>query len=266
MKSPFPGMDPYIEACGLWRDFHRHFIEAIYQHIADTVPERYIVQTDERYYIVLAGIDGKNVHDFYPDVDIAAPAEPRRPKKRGGSVVAEADAPAETTVMRAFIPEEFREGFIEVYESTPEKRLVTSIEVLSPTNKRIGVKGRDLYLRKRHAQMLQGVNLVEIDFLRGGEKMPMLDEWPTTPYTVMVARAHGIQTCRVWSAHFRRRLPTIPVPLARPDPDISLDLQKPFDTVYKRGRYRAVLDYTRPLAPALTPEDTVWLQERLRAR
>lgn len=22
MKSPFPGMDPYIEACGLWEGFH----------------------------------------------------------------------------------------------------------------------------------------------------------------------------------------------------------------------------------------------------
>ena len=22
MKSPFPGMDPYIESCGLWEDFH----------------------------------------------------------------------------------------------------------------------------------------------------------------------------------------------------------------------------------------------------
>ena len=27
MKSPFPGMDPYIEACGLWGDFHSHLIE-----------------------------------------------------------------------------------------------------------------------------------------------------------------------------------------------------------------------------------------------
>jgi len=31
MKSPFPGMDPYIEACGLWGDFHTHLIEKIYE-------------------------------------------------------------------------------------------------------------------------------------------------------------------------------------------------------------------------------------------
>lgn len=26
MKSPFPGMDPYIEACSLWGDFHNRLI------------------------------------------------------------------------------------------------------------------------------------------------------------------------------------------------------------------------------------------------
>jgi hypothetical protein len=26
MKSPFPGMDPYYEACGLWEGFHNRLI------------------------------------------------------------------------------------------------------------------------------------------------------------------------------------------------------------------------------------------------
>ena len=26
MKSPFPGMDPFIEGCGLWGDFHHSLI------------------------------------------------------------------------------------------------------------------------------------------------------------------------------------------------------------------------------------------------
>ena len=29
MKSPFPGMDPYIEACGLWEGFHNRLIAKI---------------------------------------------------------------------------------------------------------------------------------------------------------------------------------------------------------------------------------------------
>ena len=29
MQSPFPGMDPYIEACGLWEGFHNRLIHKI---------------------------------------------------------------------------------------------------------------------------------------------------------------------------------------------------------------------------------------------
>lgn len=82
----------------------------------------------------------------------------------------------ETTVMRAFIEEEFRENFVEIYESAPNQRLVACIELLSPANKRPRSKGRKLYLRKRQSLMLGDVNLIEIDLLRGGERMPMLDK------------------------------------------------------------------------------------------
>ena len=39
MKSPFPGMDPDVEACGLWADFHNHLIEKIGERLADAAPE-----------------------------------------------------------------------------------------------------------------------------------------------------------------------------------------------------------------------------------
>jgi len=41
-------MDPFIEACGLWEDFHPHLIEKIYEALADTVPEHYTVRSGER--------------------------------------------------------------------------------------------------------------------------------------------------------------------------------------------------------------------------
>jgi hypothetical protein len=50
MKSPFPGMDPYIEACGLWGDFHSHLIEKISEKLVDAAPENYLVRTGERSY------------------------------------------------------------------------------------------------------------------------------------------------------------------------------------------------------------------------
>jgi hypothetical protein len=59
MKSPFPGMDPYIEAFGLWGDFHGDLIGEIKRSLAPRLPERYFVQTGERAYVVIAAIDEK---------------------------------------------------------------------------------------------------------------------------------------------------------------------------------------------------------------
>ena len=53
MKSPFPGMDPYIEASNLWGDFHSHLIEKIYEEISALLPEGYVARTNERSYIAL---------------------------------------------------------------------------------------------------------------------------------------------------------------------------------------------------------------------
>lgn len=69
--------------------------------------------------------------------------------------------------IQAFVAEEHRESFIEIYEDDPERRLVTCVEVLSPSNKRKKSRGRKLYLRKRQRLLLGSASLVEID-LRAG--------------------------------------------------------------------------------------------------
>src|SRR5262249_23509862 len=70
MKSPCPGMDPYIEDCGLWGDFHFSLISAIKRALARTVPARYIVRAEERSYLVLIESEGKVSHPFLPDVSV----------------------------------------------------------------------------------------------------------------------------------------------------------------------------------------------------
>jgi hypothetical protein len=137
-------------------------------------------------------------------------------------------------------------------------------EVLSPSNKRPGTEGWELYQRKRQSVLLGNVSLVEIDLLRGGRRMPMLDPWPDSPYTLLVARAKS-PFCRVWRAHYRRPAPAIPVPLAKPDPDITLELQPMFDAIYQRFRYERSIDYKKPLTPPLAAADSTWLKQQLRA-
>ena len=126
MKSPFPGMDPYIEACGLWGDFHSHLIEKIGEKLADVAPEHYLVRTGERSYVVLVESEGKKSHPFLPDVSMTAPRGRKKTPKKGGTALAEPAGEAEPVTMRAFIQEEHREAFIEIYEASPGQRLVTA--------------------------------------------------------------------------------------------------------------------------------------------
>jgi hypothetical protein len=260
-------MDPYIEACGLWGDFHNHLVEQISQQLADTAPARYLVRTGERSYLVLVESEGKEAYPFLPDVSITAPKNPDKPpRKKGGAAVAEPEGSTEPIELRAFIEEEHRETFVEIYETTPERRLVTTLEILSPSNKRPDGPGWDLYLRKRQSLLLGRVNLVEIDLLRGGTRMPMLDPWPASPYTLSVARGRKAARRLVWPAHFQTPLPPIPVPLAKPDPDLTLELQPIINTIYQRYRYAQSIDYTRPLSPPLSTQEAAWLKKRLRGQ
>lgn len=268
MKSPFPGMDPLIEASGLWGDFHDHLIEGIYQELSESVPKRYFVRTEQRHYIALVETDGKKDHQFIPDVGISGAKQTSRKKKASRaptSAVALAEADDEPVVVRAAIEQEFRESFVEIYLADPTVRLVTTIEVLSPSNKRSG-PGREEYLRKRQATLLAGASLVEIDLLRGGERMPMLDPWPDCPYLLTVGRRPNPRECTVWRGYSLRRLPVIPVPLVPPDPDIPIDLQPMIDTIYRRSRYSGSINYAGQSAVSLLPEERLWLEKQLSAR
>src|SRR5262245_49225854 len=52
MTSPFPGMDPYLEHPGFWRDFHQSFIPYWRDWLLDHLPDHYDVRIDERLGVV----------------------------------------------------------------------------------------------------------------------------------------------------------------------------------------------------------------------
>jgi hypothetical protein len=258
MKSPFPGMDPYIEECGLFEDFHDDLISEMKHALARAVPEQYIVRTAERPYVVIAVTEGKDEHIFKPDVGIVATNGAGLAATAGAIAVAEAEDDTESIAMRAFIANDYRENFIEIYVNQPERVLVTCIEVLSPANKRPGTNGWDTYLRKRQGLLLGEANFVELDLLRGGERFPMLDPWPNSPYTLLVSHRMRAPKCRVWRGDFRKPLPPIPVPLLTPDSDVTLELQPMVDAIYARSKYARDIDYARPLSKPLTEDEASW--------
>ncbi len=168
--------------------------------------------------------------------------------------------------MRPFVELQQREPFVEIYEAGGDQRLVTSIEVLSPSNKQPGSDGWNLYLRKREALLRGSINLVEIDLLRGGTRFPMLDPWPDTPYNVLVNRGNSNLVCDVYPVDLQSPVPQIPIPLAKPDPDIPLELQPMIEAIYERSRYAYSIDYGKPLTPPLSSSDAGWAKQLLRKR
>src|SRR5207248_7822478 len=107
-------------------------------------------------------------------------------------------------------------------------------------------------------------HLVELDLLRGGERVPMSTPLPPGDYYALVGRAHRRPTVEVYAWSLRQPLPTIPIPLKRGDPDVPLDLQMVFTTVYDRARYDLTLDYSAALSPRLNKSDAAWAK-RLRS-
>lgn len=77
---------------------------------------------------------------------------------------------------------------------------------------------------------------------------------PDAPYYISLAHNDQRPTIDVWPIQLSDRLPTIPVPLAFPDPYVPLDLGAIVHQVYERGAYGTRLDYTQSVPPPALDE------------
>src|SRR5262249_11882003 len=143
------------------------------------------------------------------------------------------------------------------------RQLITVIEVLSPSNKRPG-PDREQYVAKREQVLHSSTHFVEIDLLRGYERMPM-EPLPECDYCVMVSRVEHRLRAGLWPIRLRERLPAIPIPLRSQDKDLRLDLQEVLHRVYDAAGYENYIYDSTP-EPALNPEDEAWARQFLPAR
>jgi hypothetical protein len=257
-------MDPFIETSGRWSDFHDKLIGDTERTLAASLPARYAVRIGERFYIdYVDPLSEIRTGSFEPDVAVRSrfPAGATEGGRSGGS----GGEAAPATVMHGLVEIERRELFLEILEVDPEERLVTGIEILSPTNKRYGSIGWHQYERKRQVFLQGHAHLLEIDLLRGGRRLPMQEPWPESPYQLLVMRKEEAPKCLVYPGSFHVPLPEIPVPLIAPDPDSSLALQPLIDDIYRRSRYGRSLKYDVPLRPAPSPAEASRIEEHLTA-
>lgn len=251
MPSPFPGMDPYLEG-SLWTTFHFSLAAEIVRELAPRLRPRYLALPEERFVVDVPDSIGITTRgDVYPDVGVA-PSEIREPQ---GPLAATLPLRLATVV-----PEPVPHVSIEI-RNVAERRLVTAIEILSPTNKR--GDGRQEYLPRRLRILRSTAHLLEIDLLRKGRRVPMQQALPEEPYFVFLSRAEERPLTDVWPISLRQTLPAVPVPLAGADPDVVLDLQHVFDQVYDTVGYDLAIDYRRPLEVPMAEEQARWTAENL---
>ncbi len=260
MPSPFPGMDPYLESH--WRDVHASLTIYIRDALQDALPRELRARVEER--IVLETPEGWS-NPLFPDVRVIE----HRPRAQGGVATVAAPEATEPLVIDAET-EPLTEGYIEIIDAASGNRVVTILEVLSPSNKLPG-DYRQAYLRKQREIVHSDTNLVEIDLLRCGKHaaavcLPNIPSSRRTPYLVCVRRATRRSKAEVYPIPLSSKLPTIKVPLRPTDADVLLDLQALIERCYRNGRYEGDLDYRLDPDPPLSREDAQWVLELLRGK
>ena len=249
-------MNPWLES--FWRDVHAKLLVYACDQLNAELPAGMKARVDERLAI---DAGEEKPHGYLPDGAVTeAWDRPAGPVLGQGGLVSMAAEP----IVVDFSEQILRH--LEIVDS--HAHIITAIELLSPSNKEEG-EPRLNWKRKRFDYLRGGINLVEIDLLRGGGwTLPDRSLLKPVPpgrvcYYVCVTRPPWFTRHEFYVLPLRQRLPIIRVPLRRTDPDAGLDLQSLVDQCYERGRYHSEIDYSQPPYPPLTEEEAAWVKEAL---
>ncbi len=226
MANPFPGMDPYLEG-DLWLTVQFELCSEIKRQLAPKLRSKYFPMSNRRF--VNAPPDELVLPERF---QFAAPSCEPIPH----------------------VSVEIRDLSV--------KRVVTCIEVLTPTNKR--GPGREEYAARRQGILQSDAHLLEIDFVRVGERFRPGKRLPPSPYVVLLNRAQSREKIEAWPIEIEHPLPVLPVPLLPGDPDCVLDLQQALTTIYEIFGFDELIDYSKEPPGPLTPEQVKWIDERLK--
>jgi hypothetical protein len=262
MPSPFPGMDPYLEG-EMWQEFHDRLANQISAQLMPLLRPRYVAFLAKRYVVdrpALGIFDILRERVIYPDVHVVEPPGAPSGSGPGGTGVAIAEPAVEVpSLYPAYVPQ----LSVEIRD-VAERRLVTIIEILSPANKRSD--GVHDYAARRLELMRTQTHILKLDLLRQGTRVQLAEEPPPAPYYMYLSRLQRRPLTQVWPVLLRHPLPTMPVPLLPPDPDVPLALQAAVQACFDLVGYERLLDYTGPPPPPeLSDQDAAWVDDVLRA-
>lgn len=249
-------MNPFIEG-SLWQTFHNQYVPALGQSLVPQLGPGYAMDVAQDIYLVR---DDGITETREPD--IAVLHDGREASAPGGaSDIARSVAVLQPIKAQIPFVHERSHRFIEIRDLNSNE-VITVIELISPTNK-IDRKGRQRYQAKRQDLLESGVNLVEVDLLRNGRRLPIKPPPPKSDYLAVVCRAAEAPEARLYAWSIRDRLPDLPVPLRAADNDVVLHLQEAFQEVFERGGFQRRLNYDRPLVPPVREADRAWTTQIL---
>ena len=252
MSCPFPGMDPYLEHPILWPGMHNGLIATLQLALAPQLRPRYYIALEERVYVTEPD---QRAFIGRPDLAVVGHPEP-------GAAFQPASSASSVLTVRVPLPDEMRETYLEVRE-TGTDYVITVLELLSPTNKRPG-RGRQIYEGKRLDVLATRTHLVEIDLIRAGEPMPILDNSSASDYRILVSRGDRRPNATLYAFGVRQSIPPFPLPLKPEDQEPLVDIGGLLHDLYDRASYDLRLDYQGEPAPPLSAEDALWADHLLR--
>ena len=253
-------MDPYLES-GLWTGFHTKLIAAIDSELNRLLPDRFVADCEVRQELTV--VDRSSPGETFgesasrtirPDVYVADRGE-------------RFDASTPVALIDDAIEIEWEAEPVDVpyvvLIDCENQRVVTEIELLSPSNKAAG-PNRDAFLQKKQTLLMSDVSFVEIDLLIRGARAVDPPERAAEVYRVSKERPYVVSVYPAWIRSPRvrslcdlrrldERLPTVAVPLVEDTPPVPLDLQSALTNVYDASRYDKKINYAASPPVTLPP-------------
>lgn len=258
MVSPFPGMDPFLEGAK-WPDVHHKLASVISELLTPNIAPKYIVSVET--YTINDTSPSSELGIMYPDVAILSSQgsiieEPTIDKSSLETITPASITLPTLTSIKVNIP------VIEIRDQE-NNVLITTIEILSPVNKRN--PGLEPYRDKRRQLYEADVHLLEIDLLRRGTRPFTHPRIPAAHYYITLVRAKS--KTKIWGFNIQDKIPIVPVPLKKPDADVVLDLGKALALVYERSYYHTSIDYSKtPPPPPFSEDENAWIKEVLKIK
>jgi hypothetical protein len=246
VKSPFPGMDPYLQAH--WSGVHTRLMTYAADALQPQLPGDLVARVEEN---VRLDADDELLALRSPDVFVA---ETDAAPIAGTSALSTAIT---QPIVLEIAHDPIIDRHIEIRDSTDGK-VITAIEFLSPWNKSEGT-GKNEYLKKREQYLHSEINLVEVDLVRGGKWYLMIPPYRVprkyrSTYRATVKRAALKNKLELYPIPFAAALPAIHIPLRAGEKDITLNLQDLIDQVYRNGGFGRT-DYSKPCEPPFDDEE-----------